>query len=85
MGREAPQRLEPSSVVVGIQEELEVRPELIVAVVVVAFDGRVLEGAVHSLDLSIGPRVVGLCQAVLDVVLAADPLEHVHAVAGCRT
>src|SRR4051812_41702209 len=57
VGREAAQRLEPSSVVVSIQEELEVGPEVFVAVVVVALDGRILEGAVHPLDLTVGPWV----------------------------
>ncbi len=51
--------------VVGIQEELQVRPELIMAVVVVALDGRVLDGAVHPLDLAVGPGMfdLGSCKA----------------------
>ena len=68
--------------VVGIQEELQVAPELVVALVVVAFDRRVLEGSVHPLDLPIGPRVVGLCQSMLDAVFIADAIEHVPAVKG---
>ena len=82
--REAAQGLEPAGMVVGIQEELQMRSELLVAVVVVALDGGVLEGSVHALDLTIGPRVIGLGQAVLDVVLAADPVEHMQAVTGGR-
>ena len=82
--REAAQGLEPAGMVVGIQEELQMRSELLVAVVVVALDGGVLEGSVHALDLTIGPRVNGLGQAVLDVVLAADPVEHMQAVTGGR-
>jgi hypothetical protein len=31
-------------------------------------DGRILDGAVHPLDLTIGPRVPGLGQAMIDVV-----------------
>lgn len=30
-----------------------------------AFDGRVFDGPLHPLDMAIGPRVVGLCQAAL--------------------
>ena len=82
--REAAQGLEPAGMVVGIQEELQMRSELLVAVVVVALDGGVLEGSVHALDLTIGPRVIGLGQAVLDLVLAADPVEHMQAVTGGR-
>jgi hypothetical protein len=77
---EAAQGLEPTRVVVGIDEERQVRPELVVAVVVVALDGRVLDRAVHPLDLTIGPRMVHLGQAMLDAVLVADPVEDVLAV-----
>jgi hypothetical protein len=51
--------------------------ELLMAVVVVAFDGRVLEGSVHPFDLTVGPGMVDLGEAVLDVVLAAPHGEHV--------
>ncbi len=63
--------------VVGVHEELQVRLELFVAVVVVALDGGDLGRAVHALDLPIGPRVVHLSQAMLDAVLCADPIEDV--------
>ena len=45
------------------------------ALVVEAFDGRLLDGAVHPLDLTIGPRVVRLGEPVLDVVRFADHIE----------
>ncbi len=66
--------------VVGIHEELQVHPELFMGVVVVALDRRVLDRAVHPLDLTVGPRMVHLCQPVLDVMLAADAVEDVLAV-----
>ena len=66
--------------VVGIHEELQVHPELVVGVVVVALDRGVLDGAVHPLDLTVGPRMVHLGQPMLDVVLAADAVEDVLAV-----
>ena len=47
-------------------------PELDVAIIVVALDGRVLDRAVHPLDLTIGPRVVRLGQTVLDPVCLTD-------------
>jgi hypothetical protein len=65
-------------VVVGVHEELQVCLELIVAVVVVALDGIVLDRAVHPLDLPIGPRVVRPGQAMLDAVLRANPVENVN-------
>lgn len=48
------------------------QPELDVAIIVVALDGRVLDGAVHPLDLTIGPRVVRLGQTVPDPVCLTD-------------
>lgn len=84
IGCEATQCLEPAGVIVGIDEELQVGAQLFVAVVVVAFDGGVLDGAVHPLDLTIRPRMVGFGQAMLDAVLAADPVEAMQAPAGGR-
>jgi hypothetical protein len=76
---EAAQGLEPPAVVVGLDEELQVAPELVVAAVMVALDGGVLDRAVHPLDLTIGPRVPRLGQAVLDVEIGAGGLERVAA------
>jgi len=49
-----------------------------VGFVEVAFDGGVLDGAVHSFDLAVGPRVFGLCQPMIDVVLGAGVFEGVR-------
>ncbi len=56
--------------------------QLIVRFVVVALDRRLLESAVHALDLAVGPRVVGLGKPVLDIVGAADLVEAVDTPAG---
>ena len=48
------------------------RPQLVVSVVVVALDGRVLDGSVHPLDLPICPWMVEFRQPVLDPVGPAD-------------
>ncbi len=50
--------------------------------VVVALGGGLLDGAVHSLDLAVGPRVVGLGKPVLDIVGATDLVETVDTPAG---
>jgi hypothetical protein len=34
--------------------------------------------------LAVGPWMVGLGETMLDLVLAADAIEHVHPVAGSR-
>ena len=63
--------------VVGVQEDLDVGASFVVAGVVAAAHGGVLERAVHPFDLAIGPRVVGLRQPVLDAMFPADAAEDV--------
>lgn len=49
---------------------MEMGGQLGVAVVMVAFDGCLLDCPVHALDLAIGPGVLDLCKPVLDPVFA---------------
>jgi len=65
VGGESAKCLEASAVVVGLHEQLEVRPERVVGGVVIPADGGLLERAVHALDLTVGPRMVGLGEPVL--------------------
>ena len=82
---EALECLEPSSEVVGVDEVTEMLPELVVTVVVEASNGSVLDGSVHPLYLPVGPGMVGLGQAVFDIVGAADIAERVtHKACGWR-
>src|SRR5215212_9093749 len=55
--RKALQGLEAPAEIVGRHEVDEVLPEIVMAVVVEALDGRVLDGAVHSLDLTVRPGI----------------------------
>ena len=84
VGSEPPRGLEALSEVVGVEEGFEVLSELRVGLVVIAPNGGFLEGAVHPLDLTVGPGMVRLGEAVLDAMLAADAVEHVQPVAGRR-
>ena len=45
--------------------------------VVIALDGRVLNGAIHPLDLPVSPRVIDFGQPVLGAVFLADAVEQV--------
>jgi hypothetical protein len=72
------QCVQPTRVILGVDEEPQVLPELIVALVVVAFDSRFFEGAVHPLDLAVGPGVVRLGEPVFDVVLTTDLIEALN-------
>jgi hypothetical protein len=57
---------------------------LVVAVVMMAFDGGVLNGAVHPLDLTVGPGMIGFCEPMLDAVCEPDTIEQVDALPGDR-
>ena len=46
--------------IVGSHEVREVSSKLVMGFVVEALDGRILDGAVHPLDLAIGPGMLGL-------------------------
>ncbi len=81
-GGEAFEGLEPSSIIVGIDEVVEVGFELLMAVVMVAFDSCLLDRSVHPFDLAIGPGMLDLGEPVLDTVLVAAEVEHVRH-AGC--
>src|ERR1039457_5057394 len=84
-GREPLQGLETLSEVRGVEERCEVLAKLVVAVVVITPDSRLLEGAVHPLDLSVRPRVVWLCEPMLDLVRPAEQVEHMGSPPGRRT
>ena len=53
----------------------EVVSQLLMIVVVKAFDGRVPDRTVHSFDLTIRPGVVDLGQPVVDLMFPAVPVE----------
>ena len=46
-------------------------------VVVEALDGRVFDCAVHAFDLTIGPRVLHLCQPMFNAILISDAIKDV--------
>jgi hypothetical protein len=80
--REALKRLEPASKIVGVYKAAQMSSQLVVAVILVALDGGLFDGPVHSLHLPIGPRMVRLGQPMLDTVLAADLIEAMNPKAG---
>lgn len=64
--------LEEASEVVSRHEVCKVCQQLLMTVVVKAFDGGLLDRAVHPFDLSVGPGMVGLGQPVLNPVGLTD-------------
>ena len=85
VGGEALERLESSAEVVGIDEIGEMSAQLVVIVVVEAFEGGLLDCPIHSLHLAVHPRMLDLGQPVLDAVFAAAHIEHMRHVRGCRS
>jgi len=85
VGREAAQGLQSLGEVVSRDECREMRPELRVALVVIPFDGRFLEGSVHAFDLTVRPRMIGFGQAMFDAVLLTCHVEHMRPKARSRT
>jgi len=65
-GREGLEGLQPPPIIIGIDEVGEMRFELRVAVIVVPFDGGLLDRPVHPFDLAVGPWMFDLGDAVLD-------------------
>ena len=54
------QGFEPPGEVAGIQEVVEMYSQLLMIFVMIAFDGCFLESTVHTLDLAIGPGMIGV-------------------------
>ena len=50
--------------------------QFIIRLVVEALDGSVFDGAVHSLNLAVGPGMLYLGQPVLNAVLSTPHVEH---------
>lgn len=76
-GCEALEGLQPPPVIVGVDEVVEMCSELRVAVIMVSFDGSLLDRPVHPFDLPIGPGMLDLGEPVFDPVLFAPHVEHV--------
>ena len=90
LGREALEGLEAPPEVVSADEVGHVISQLVMVIVVEAFDGRVLDRAVHPFDPlpgrclpantergAIRPWMLDFGQPVFDVMLAADAVEEV--------
>ena len=82
---EALQGLEASREIIGCDEVRQMRFELLMTVVVIAFDGRFLDRSVHALDLTVRPGVFDLGQPAPDAILPAADVEHVRHVSGGGT
>ena len=71
IGCEAFEGFESAAEVVSRDEVGEMAAKLVMAFVVEAPNGGVLDGPVHSLDLPVGPRMLRLGRTMFDVVPGA--------------
>ena len=78
VGGETLEGLQSASEVISSDEGVEVASELVVAVVMEAFDRRLLDGAVHAFDLGVGPWLPWFSETVIDAVLGACEFETVR-------
>ena len=77
VGREAFEGLQSSPEVVGADEVGQVSSQLVVVVVVEAFDGRFFDRPIHPFHLTIRPGMLDLGEPVVDLMLAADTVKDV--------
>ena len=75
VGRETSESLESSGEVISCDEVGQVCFKLMVRVIEVTFDRCVLDGAVHPLDLAVGPGMIGFGEPVFDAVAVTDSVE----------
>src|SRR5580704_13578999 len=84
-GSSPSKRFEVLGEVVGSDESVEMSLQAVEGLVMEGWHGGVFDSSGHRLGLAIAPRAVGLGELVGDVVLAADAIEGMQAVTGCRT
>ena len=77
---ETSQGFEALGEVVGYQEGCEMLTKLIVGLIVVAAHRCFFHGAVHALNLTVGPGMVRFGEPVLDAVFLAAHIEHMGGV-----
>lgn len=75
IGCQAFEGFEAAGVIVGVDEVAEMAAQLVVIVVVIAFDSRLFDRPVHALNLTVGPGVRDLGQTVFDIVFMADTVK----------
>ena len=74
--RETSQCFEATAKIVCADKVVEVRFELLMVVVMVSFDGGILDGPVHSFDLTIGPGMFQFGETVLNSVARTDAVKE---------
>src|SRR5262249_18481184 len=77
VGREPFEGLQSAAEIISRDEVVEMLFQLVMVVVMIALDSCFFDGAVHALNLTIGPGMLGLCEPVIDVGFRAGEFEGV--------
>lgn len=77
--RQTLEGLQSAGVIVGVYEVVQVLFQLVVIVVMIAFNRCLLDRAVHAFDLTIGPGVFDFCQSMINAVLRTDTVKNMNA------
>ncbi len=72
IGCESCEGFEPLREVIGHQEGMQMRFQVVLGLVVILFHGGVFARAVHAFDLAIGPRLVGFGEPMVEARLLTD-------------
>ena len=78
VGRQPSKHLESFGKVISREKLREMLFELLVRLIVVALDRRLLDGAIHPLDLSVSPRMIDFRQTMFNSVFVTDAVKQVH-------
>src|ERR671918_2353218 len=73
---ESLERFEALGEVIGHQEGLQMRFQVVMGLVVILFHGGVFERAVHPFHLSIRPGMVGFGEPMVDAILLTDAIKN---------
>jgi hypothetical protein len=79
IGRETVEGFEPFGEIISIHEVIAVLFDLLVVFIVIPFNGCLLQSSVHTLHLTVGPRVARAYEAMLNTILFTG----VTALEGC--
>ena len=67
---------EALSEIVGSDESIQMRFKLLTRLIIVTIDSGLFYCAIHSLNLTIGPGMIGLGKSVFDIMYPAYPVER---------
>ncbi len=72
---QASQCLQSACEVVGVYKIIQISDELSMVIIMIALDGRLLEGPVHPLHLVVAPWMIHFAEAMFNIIVFTNPIE----------